>query len=45
MPVTVEAEKIKATYGNGVLTLVLPKTEAAKPHLIKVEIAPEKALK
>jgi len=45
LPVTVEAEKIKATYGNGVLTLVLPKTEAAKPHLIKVEIAPEKALK
>jgi HSP20 family protein len=45
LPATVAAEKIKATYGNGVLTLTLPKTEAAKPHLIKVEITPEKALK
>jgi HSP20 family protein len=45
LPTTVAAEKIKATYENGLLTLTLPKAEAAKPHLIKVEIAPQKALK
>ena len=45
LPTTVAAEKIKATYENGVLTLTLPKAEAAKPHLIKVEVAPQKALK
>ena len=45
LPVSVQAEKIKAAYENGVLTITLPKVEAAKPHLIKVEVAPQKALK
>ena len=45
LPVTVEPEKIKAAYENGVLTVTLPKVEAAKPHLIKIESAPPKALK
>jgi hypothetical protein len=27
-----------------VLTIMLPKAETAKPHLIKVEVTPEKAL-
>lgn len=45
LPTTVAAEKIKATYENGLLTLTLPKAEAAKPHLIKVEVATQKALK
>jgi len=46
LPATVAPEKIKATYENGVLTLTLPKMEAAKPHLIKVEVTPpQKALK
>ena len=45
LPATVAPEKIKATYGDGVLTIALPKVEAAKPHLIKVEVAPQKALK
>jgi len=27
------------------LTITLPKEEAAKPHLIRVEVAPQKALK
>jgi HSP20 family protein len=45
LPATVAPEKIKAAYENGVLTITLPKAEAAKPHLIKVEVAPQKALK
>ncbi|HEU5261549.1 MAG TPA: Hsp20/alpha crystallin family protein [Gemmatimonadales bacterium] len=45
LPATVTAEKIKAAYDNGVLTITLPKVEAAKPHLIKVEVTPQKALK
>jgi len=45
LPATVAAEKIKATYENGVLTLTLPKVETAKPHLIKVEVTPQKTLK
>ena len=45
LPATVALEKIKATYENGILTLILPKAEAAKPHLVKVEVAPQKALK
>jgi HSP20 family protein len=45
LPATVAPEKIKATYADGVLTVTLPKVEAAKPHLIKVEVAPQQALK
>ena len=45
LPATVEPEKIKALYENGVLTITLPKVEAAKPHLVKVEVTPPKALK
>jgi len=43
---TVDAEKIKANYENGVLTVLVPKQEKAKAHLVKVEVGkPEKALK
>lgn len=46
LPATVDADHIKATYENGVLHLVLPKIEKAKPRLVKVEVTkPEKALK
>jgi len=45
LPATVRPEKIKAAYENGVLTITLPKVEAAKPHLIQVEVTPLKALK
>lgn len=45
LPATVDAEHIKATYNMGVLTLVLPKVEKAKPRQIKIEITPDKALK
>jgi HSP20 family protein len=42
LPATVDAEHIKATYGTGLVTLVLPKVERAKPRQIKVEVTPEK---
>ena len=45
LPATVDAEHIKATYNMGVLTLVLPKVEKAKPRQIKIELTPEKVLK
>ncbi len=41
---SIDPNKIKATYNLGVLTITLPKAETAKPHLIQVEVAPEKAL-
>jgi len=45
LPASVVPEQIKATYEHGMLTVVLPKVEAAKPHVIKVEVtAPEKKL-
>ncbi|MGH7549109.1 MAG: Hsp20/alpha crystallin family protein [Gemmatimonadales bacterium] len=42
---SIDQNKIKATYDLGVLTITLPKAETAKPHLIEVEVTPEKALK
>lgn len=39
LPDTVEAEKVKADYKNGVLTITLPKKEVAKPRTISVEIS------
>jgi HSP20 family protein len=41
---SIDPSKIKATYTLGVLTIMLPKAETAKPHLIMVEVTPEKAL-
>jgi HSP20 family protein len=34
-----ENEKVRADYKNGVLSIVLPKKEVAKPRTIKVEIS------
>jgi len=42
---SIDPSRIKATYNLGVLTITLPKAETAKPHLIKVEVTAEKALK
>ncbi len=36
LPETVSADKVAATYENGVLTVTLPKAEAAKPRKIAV---------
>jgi HSP20 family protein len=38
LPETVDAEKVKADYKNGVLTITLPKKEIAKPRTVHVEI-------
>jgi HSP20 family protein len=37
LPIAVNADKIEATHENGVLTLHLPKTEAAQPKRISVK--------
>lgn len=39
LPDTVDPEGVKADYKNGVLTVVLPKKELAKPRQVKVEVA------
>lgn len=38
LPNTVDTEKVRADYKGGVLTVVLPKKEVAKPRSIKVEV-------
>ncbi len=38
VPNTFDTEKIAASYRNGVLSVTLPKKEAAKPRQIKVEV-------
>jgi len=38
LPPSVENDKVSAEYKNGVLTITLPKKEAAKPRQIKVAI-------
>jgi len=38
VPSTVDTEKVSADYKNGVLTVKLPKKEAAKPRQVKVDI-------
>jgi HSP20 family protein len=38
VPNTFDTEKIAAHYQNGVLTVSLPKKEAAKPRQVKVEV-------
>ena len=39
VPAYVDAEKIQATYRDGILSLSLPKTEQAKPKQIEVKSA------
>lgn len=37
LPASVSADKIEAHYENGVLSLALPKAEAAKPRTIEIQ--------
>lgn len=37
VPTTVDTEKVAADYKNGVLTVRLPKKEAAKPRQVKID--------
>jgi len=37
LPRTVNAEQVKARFDNGVLTVALPKAEAAKPRKVQIE--------
>lgn len=39
LPVEVDSEKAKASFKNGVLEIVLPKKEEAKPKEIKIEVS------
>lgn len=38
LPDTVDTEKVRADYKNGVLSITLPKKEVAKPRTVRVEI-------
>jgi HSP20 family protein len=38
LPCRVEADKIKATYNEGVLTVTLPKAEEAKAKQIPISV-------
>ena len=43
VPSTVDTEKVQADYKNGVLTITLPKKEAAKPRQVKVAVQDSEA--
>ena len=38
VPGEVQSDKISATYKNGILTIVLPKSEQAKKKEIKIRV-------
>ena len=39
LPRSVDAQVVKAEFANGVLTVTLPKAEAAKPRRIEVQVS------
>ena len=39
LPNTIDADKVAATYKDGVLTLTMPKKEEAKPKTIKINVS------
>jgi HSP20 family protein len=38
LPIPVQADKVRAAYREGVLTVTLPKVEAVKPKEIKIDV-------
>ena len=38
LPADVEADKVKASYKDGTLELVIPKKESAKPQQIQIDV-------
>jgi len=38
LPMHVEADKVRADYENGIMTITLPKAESAKPKKIEVNV-------
>ena len=38
LPSTIDSDKVKAEYENGILTLTMPKREEAKPRTIKINV-------
>ncbi len=40
-PEDIDAQHVQATYRHGMLELVLPLKESAKPHRVEVKVAPE----
>ena len=42
LPDTVDAEKIESHYGNGILTIMMPKAEEKKKKQIQVKVSGEK---
>lgn len=38
LPDTLDGERVRADYKNGVLTVTLPKKDVAKPKTVKVEV-------
>lgn len=39
LPFAADAQKVKASFRNGMLTVVLPRSESDKPHRISIEAA------
>ena len=39
LPTTVDHEKVDATYANGILTVIIPKAERARPREIPVKVS------
>jgi HSP20 family protein len=39
LPVSVDGDKVQASYKDGILTVILPKSEEAKPKQIEVKVA------
>jgi len=39
LPVEVDSSKIEARYADGILTIVLPKAEAARPRHITIAVS------